>query len=154
MSDAPKPRRRPASASPADSTGALALERRGIRGLFYLGGCVAGSAGLHTVAAGARAIPGEDRASASVESELRFYGAFYAAYGFALLRVAPDADRDGAAVKSMAGALFLGGLARGAAWIAAGRPHRLHRALLAVELAAPPALIAWQRRIERLGSGA
>jgi hypothetical protein len=82
-----------------------------------------------------------------VESELRFYAAFYAAYGLAVLRVAPGADRHTAAVRALAGALFLAGLARAAGWIAVGRPHRPQRGLLAIELAAPPAIVAWQTHL-------
>ena len=101
------------------------------------------------MAAGARSIAGEDAANASVESELRFYAAFYVAYGLAALRVAPRADRDGAAVQALAAALFF--LARASGWLAVGRPHPLHRGLLVIELAAPPAIVAWQKRLARCG---
>jgi hypothetical protein len=114
-------------------------------------GGVATVAGLHTVAAGARSIAGEDTANASVESELRFYAAFYVAYGLAAIRVAPRADRDSAAVQALAAALFFAGLARASGWLAVGRPHPLHRVLLVIELAAPPAIVAWQKRLARSG---
>ena len=115
--------------------------------MFRVGGAVATVAGLHSVAAGARSIAGQNMANASVESELRFYAAFYVAYGLAALRVAPRADRDGAAVRALAGALFLAGLARGSGWLAAGKPHPLQRGLLVIELAAPSAIVAWQKRL-------
>jgi hypothetical protein len=82
-----------------------------------------------------------------VENELRFYAAFYVAYGLAALRLAPRADRDAAAVRALAGALFLAGLARCGGWRAVGRPHRLQRALLVIELAGPPLLVRWQSRL-------
>jgi len=72
------------------------LNRSALRAVFRVGGAVATVAGLHSVAAGARSIAGQNMANASVESELRFYAAFYVAYGLAALRVAPRADRDGA----------------------------------------------------------
>lgn len=128
-----------------------------MRAALYVGGLVATTAGLHTVIAGARAIPGEGLSTASVESELRFYGAFYVAYGLTALRTAPRADRDAAAVRALAGALFLGGVARAGGWLAAGKPHPLHRALLAIELIAPPLAVLAQARVselaERNGSG-
>jgi hypothetical protein len=130
--------------TPAPGAGAL-------RAVLYLGGAVATAAGLHTVIAGARSIAGEGAANASVESELRFYAAFYVAYGLAALRVAPRADQDGAAVRVLAGALFLGGLARAGGWRAVGRPHAGQRALLAIELAGAPALAAWQARLAARG---
>jgi hypothetical protein len=118
--------------------------RRALRGLLYLGGAVATAAGLDTVIRGARSIPGRQPANAAVESELRYYGAFYAAYGLAVLRVAPRADRDPAAVRAVAGALMLAGLSRAGGWLAAGPPHPVQRALLAIELAAPPVMVGWQ----------
>jgi hypothetical protein len=126
--------------------------RNALRGSVCAAGAVATAAGLHTVVTGARSLPGRPLANPIVESELRFYSAFYVAYGLAALRVAPRADRDAAAVRSLAGALFLAGAARAGSWLAAGRPHAGQIALLAVELAAPPALVAWQARVAaRLG---
>jgi uncharacterized membrane protein YgdD (TMEM256/DUF423 family) len=125
------------------------VSRTALRAVFRVGGAVATVAGLHTVAAGAKSIAGQDVANASVESELRFYAAFYVAYGLAVLRVAPRADRDRAAVQALAGALFFAGLARASGWLAVGRPHPLHRGLLVIELAAPPAIVAWQKRLVR-----
>jgi Domain of unknown function (DUF4345) len=120
---------------------------RALRALLYLGGSVATAAGLHTVLAGSRSVPGQGPANASVESELRFYAAFYVAYGLAALRVAPRADSDAAAVRGLAGALFLAGLARAGGWLAAGRPHPVQRVLLGIELAGPPIVVAWQSRL-------
>jgi hypothetical protein len=130
--------------TPAPGAGAL-------RAVLYLAGAVATAAGLHTVIAGARSIAGQGAANESVESELRFYAAFYVAYGLAALRVAPRADQEGAAVRALAVAMFLGGLARVGGWRAAGPPHPGQRALLAIELAGPPALAVWQARLAARG---
>jgi hypothetical protein len=94
---------------------------------------------------GGRSVPGEGPANAALESEIRFYGAFYAAYGLAVLRVAPRADEDPAAVRAVAGTVFLAGLARAGGWLAVGKPNPLQRVLLAIELGAPPAVLALQR---------
>jgi hypothetical protein len=124
------------------------LSAAALRGVFYAGGAVATAAGLHTVVAGARSVPGGgELAGPAVESELRYYAAFYAAYGLAALRVAPRADRDVERVRALAGALFLAGVARAGGWLAAGRPHPLQRALLTIELATPPAVLALQARL-------
>jgi hypothetical protein len=119
---------------------------RALRAACYVGGVVATVAGSHTVLTGARSLPAQELANASVESELRFYAAFYVAYGLAMLRVAPRADRDTRAVRALAGALFLSGVARIAGWRAVGKPHPLQRALLAIELAVPPAIVGLQAR--------
>ena len=119
--------------------------RSGLRGLTYALGGVATAAGLDTAIRGARSLPGEHAvADPAIESELRFYSGFYVAYGLTALRIARRADRDVLGLRALAGALFLSGLARGAAWRAAGTPNRGQRALLAVELVLPPALVAWQ----------
>jgi hypothetical protein len=120
---------------------------RALRALLYLGGAVAGGAGLHTMVSGAKSVPGEGEASPPLESELRYYGGFYLAYGIAALRLAPAADRDPAAVRRLAAALFAAGLARAGGWLVVARPHPLQRALLAVELAAPAAIVALQAAI-------
>jgi hypothetical protein len=123
------------------------FSRSALRAVFYLGGLVATTAGLHTAISGAKSLPGQGHANSSVESELRFYGAFYFAYGLVILSVAPRADNDTTTVRTLVGALFVAGLARAAGWIAVGRPHRIQRGLLLIELAAPPLIVAWQARL-------
>jgi hypothetical protein len=118
---------------------------------LYVGGAVATGAGLHTMLAGARSLPGQELANPVLESELRYYAGFYAAFGLAALRLAPRADHDTAGVRALAGAVFVAGLGRVAGWLAAGRPHRLQRGLLAIELGAPPLIVAWQSRVATPG---
>ncbi|MBA3261301.1 MAG: DUF4345 family protein [Thermoleophilaceae bacterium] len=91
--------------------------RSALRAVVCVGGVVATVGGLHTVIAGAKSLPAQQLANSSVESELRFYAAFYFAYG----------------------------------WVAVGRPHELQRGLLAIELAAPPLIVAWQARFAAPG---
>ena len=124
-------------------------ERRAFRALFYTGGLVATVAGFHSGVAGGKSLPGQGLSHPSVESELRYYGAFYSAYGIFVLRAAPRADRDKATVRAIAAALFGAGLARASGWLAVGKPHRVQQALLAVELGAPPLTLAWQSRLAR-----
>jgi hypothetical protein len=121
--------------------------RKAFRGVVYALGAVATGAGLHTVLLGGRSIPGGGVSDPRIESELRFYAAFYVAYGLAALRVAPRADREEDAVRALGGAMLLAGLARAAAWRDAGRPSDAQLTLLAIELAGPPALVAWQARL-------
>jgi hypothetical protein len=110
---------------------------------------VATGAGLHTAVAGGRSLPGQGLSNPGVESELRFFGAFYFAYGLFVLRAAPRADRDTATVRAMASALFVAGLARAGGWLAVGKPHGVQQALLAIELGAPPLMVAWESRLAR-----
>ena len=117
-----------------------------LRRSLYLGGIVATSAGLHTLLAGGRSVPPWRPAGPMIESELRFYSAFYVAYGQLLLRTARDEDLDPEALRPLAAALFLGGLGRAAAWLKVGQPHPFQRVLLAVELALPPLMMVEARR--------
>ena len=97
--------------------------------------------------AGAKSFPPWRRASAAVESELRFYSAFYAAYGLRVLRTARHADIEPKVVDEIAATLFVAGIGRASAWLAVGKPHPLQRALLAIELLVPPALLRERARV-------
>jgi uncharacterized protein DUF4345 len=99
------------------------------------------------VIAGAKSLPGQKRANPAVESELRFYAAFYVAYGVVALRTAPRAEKATMAVRGLGSALFLAGLARAGGWLTVGKPHGLQRGLLAIELLGPPLILAWQARV-------
>ena len=111
-------------------------------------GLVATAAGLDTSIRGARSVISEPRASARLESELRFYAGTYVAYGAALVRAAQRSDTDPGAVARLASVMFAGGAARAIGWARAGRPHPGQLALLAIELAGPPALVIAQRRMQ------
>jgi hypothetical protein len=103
---------------------------------------------MHSALSGARSVPGyRGLADARLESELRFYGTFYAAYGIALWRAAADAEQDSARVRALAAVLLAAGAARGAGWWCAGRPSPHQLGLLALELTAPPLVVAWQSRL-------
>lgn len=109
------------------------------RALLALVGAVATGAGLDTVWRGARSIPGTAAvADAGIESELRFYSAFYVAYGAVLLRAAA---RDTASLRALAAPLLAGGAARAVAWARVGKPTVAQRLLLVVELAGPLAVM-------------
>jgi hypothetical protein len=113
---------------------------------MYVGGGVATLAGLHSLLAGAKSFPPWRHAPATVESELRFYSAFYLGYGLRVLRTARRPDIDRSEVDEIAATLFVAGLGRAAAWLAVGKPHPLQRGLLAIELLVPPALLRERAR--------
>lgn len=125
----------------------MSREGQALRATLYTGGVVATAAGADTAIRGARSVPGEGAANAAIESEIRYYSAFYAAFGLAALRLAPRADRDPNAVRAVAATVFGAGLARAAGWRAAGKPHPAQRALLAAEFLVPAVLLGLQRRI-------
>jgi Domain of unknown function (DUF4345) len=128
-------------------------QERRLRGALCLGGTIATLAGLHTMLAGGKSFPPWRHAGPMVESELRFYSAFYVAYGLHSLRASARAKLDPTTLNATAAALFLAGAGRAGAWVAVGKPHPLQRALLAIELAAP-ALVLLERARRQPGSSA
>ena len=115
--------------------------------MLTLIGLVAILTGIFVVLTGSSGQVDGTQAAPSVESELRFFAAFWVAYGAAALYVAPRAVREIHAVRALAAFLFLGGVARGIAWIADGRPQALYIVLLALELLLPPLILLLQRSI-------
>ena len=124
-----------------------ATERRLLQALLALLGGVAAVAGLVAVLGGPEAQIDGAATGASVESEYRFYAGLWLAFGIVALFVVPGVERETLAVRALAAALFVAGLARAVAWLDAGRPAAIYLVLLALELAIPPALVLWQRRI-------
>jgi hypothetical protein len=118
-----------------------------LRAILTLIGLTATLTGIFAVLTGSSGQVGGTQAAPSVESELRFFAAFWIAYGAAALYVAPRAVREIHAVRALALFLFLGGIARAIAWIADGRPNTLFIVLLALELLLPPSMLLLQRSI-------
>ena len=111
-----------------------------------LGGVVATAAGLHTLFVGGRSLPPRRHADPMVESELRFYAAFYVAFGLVMLHTAAQTERDRHTVNALAGTLLLAGLGRAGAWLATGKPHPFQQALLVAELVLPSAIASTYSR--------
>jgi hypothetical protein len=108
-------------------------------------------AGAQTTAAGGERVfdlltgwrgPASPPWPATMDSELRFYAPFWGAYGVLLLLCARDFAARAGWTPWLAGVFFAGGLGRAISWAAAGPPHPFFSLLMAIELAAPPAMIA------------
>ena len=109
-------------------------------------GAVAVATGLLALVLGANALPGEEAASPTTESALRFYAVFWIAFGLVAMRVAPNAGRETLIVRALAAAMFCGGVARALAWADVGRPHAFFVALTIAELIGGPLLVLWQAK--------
>lgn len=125
------------------------MARRGLQVMLALLAGVALSAGTVTVLTGASTILASGSVSPSVDSELRFYAAWYAGLGLVLLWSALHVESATTVIRAVCAVLLVGALGRVISWSDAGRPHDLYLVLLAVEVTLPAVLVPWQGRVAR-----
>jgi hypothetical protein len=123
--------------------------RRGLGAFLAAIGTVATVEGLRGVLQGARQVIDGGPVSANVDSEYRFYSAFYAATGALLLDAARHPERGGPVVRAAAGGFLAAASGRALSARTAGPPHPTQRALMLVEFALPAILLPWQSRVAR-----
>ena len=116
--------------------------------LGAFGATVVGIGLLHVVL-GPACIPGSVPVNATMDSEDRFYGTIFAAYGLAVLWCVREVEQKAPVVKFLAAAFFASGLARIVSWVAVGAPHPFFVAMTAIELLQPPLMIALADRVAR-----
>lgn len=112
-------------------------------------GLVALVFGLHGVVTGTGGVTGGGPASASTDSEMRFFAAWYAAAGLLLLRSVWHRGIRGPVVRTCCAALLLAAGGRLLSIAEHGRPHDLYVALLVVELVIPAVLLPWHALLAR-----
>ena len=126
------------------------MESRAHLGAFLAAiGAVATIEGLRGVLQGAHQVIGGGLVSANVDSEYRFYSAWYAAMGVLLLHAARHPEREGPVVRAAAGGFLAAASGRALSARVSGPPHPTQRALMMVEFALPAILIPWQSRVAR-----
>jgi hypothetical protein len=114
--------------------------------LLRILGAVPIAAGLATVAFGAAIVPDAGAPGASVESELRFYGAWWVAAGVFLWWVAADLAARARLLVPFAALLALGATGRAIGIAVDGAPHGQFVALMVVEYVVAAALVLWRMR--------
>ena len=87
------------------------------------------------------AVPVEGLANANVDSEMRFYSVYFAAFGAITVHTGWHLSTQQHLVPWLALLFFASGTARGLSWLALGPPHPLFAILLAIELTLPIVLI-------------
>ena len=96
---------------------------------------------------GPQGVPGgSPDVNPTVDSALRYANVFKFAVGPVILSQLGRVERSPSLTYALTG-LFVGGLTRLRSWQQRGRPHPVIVGAVVLELAAPPLLIAWQRRI-------
>ena len=125
--------------------------RRGLSTLLAVLGCVGVAAGSHDVLRGVAGVRGRRTRSidASVDSELRFFAAWYIVAGVNMLRAARAPEREKAAVELISAGWLAAVVGRMLSRRSTGQPHPLYTALTGAELAIATVLVPWQRRVAR-----
>jgi hypothetical protein len=123
--------------------------RTALHALLVALGLVAFVAGLVTVFTGAGTIPGDNPATASLESELRFYATFWTGFGVLALYAARRPERETLLLRGLSLFLFLAGVARIFAWLDSGRPDTQFLVLMGLELALPFFIVWAQARMQQ-----
>ena len=112
-------------------------------------GALAIVAGLVGVFAGPSLILDAGDVSPSVDTELRFYAAWYGGAGVLLLWTVPRVEREGRLIRGLCAVLVLAAVGRVVSLVLAGRPHSLYLVLMAIEFAIPVVVVPWQAAVAR-----
>lgn len=125
------------------------MSRRGLQLLLGAVGAVAVGFGLLSVLLGTSVVAEPGGGGASVDSEHRFYAAWYVVGGVLALRAARDVEREATAVRLVAGGFALGAVGRLLGLAQAGQPALRYVVLMVVEVVLAAVLVAWQAAAAR-----
>lgn len=125
------------------------MARRGLQIALTAVGGIAVIFGAQTVLTGGALIPGGAHLSPSVDSELRFYAAWYVAAGLLLLRAVPQLEREGTVIRLVAGFFFVAAAGRLLSILIVGPPRGVFIALMVIEFALPAVLVPWHALVAR-----
>lgn len=125
------------------------MARRGLQATLTLFGLVALVFGSLSLLFGGAFVLGAGTVSPSLDSELRYYAAWYAAAGVVALRAARRVETEGRTIRALSAALFIGGCGRVISLVVVGTPHPVSMVLLGLELGLPLLLVPWQGSLAR-----
>lgn len=125
------------------------MMRRALQVLWGTFGIVAVVAGALSVFFGSAVQPEAGPVSPSVESELRYYAAWYVVAGLLALRTVPRIEAHAATIRLACAGLFLGGIGRAIGALVVGTPPGMLVFLMVVELVLPVIVVAWQAGVAR-----
>jgi len=90
--------------------------------------------------------------SADVDSELRFYAAWYVVAGALLLRAVRRIESEALIVRAVGAAFFIAGSARLLSLVTVGTPHAFALVLMVLEFVIPVVIVPWQAAVARPAS--
>jgi hypothetical protein len=123
--------------------------RRGLQATLAALGAVATVAGANGVVRGAAEVSGGGPVSAAVDSEYRFYAAWYPVFGVLLLRAARAPEDEAPIVRAAAAGSLTAASGRLLSWRVRGQPNRLQQVLLGLEIVIAAVVVPWQRSVAR-----
>jgi hypothetical protein len=123
------------------------MSRRALQATLAILGVTAVTFGGLTVLTGAAGVLAGGPVSASVDSEMRFYAAWYLAAGVLLLRTVARVESEGPTIRTICAVLFLAACARVVSFVAVGAPHPIFLVLMAIEFAIPVVVVPWQAAV-------
>jgi hypothetical protein len=115
-------------------------------------GLVAAGFGAQGVLTGVGGVRNGGKASANVDSELRFFSAWYAVSGLAMLRAARRVESDGVTIRVICVGWLIAACGRVLSVTKVGKPDRLFRVLTGLEFAIPVVIAPWQAAVARRAS--
>ena len=122
---------------------------RGLRAFLVILGTIAVVFGLLGVVGGVGSTLGGETSTPSVDSELRFFAAWYVGTGLLLLWAARQPSAKPALLQGVCGVLVLAATGRAISMVTVGRPDDLYVALMVIEYAIAVVLFMWQRAAAR-----
>jgi hypothetical protein len=125
------------------------MSRRGLQLTLTVSGLVATVFGAQGVLTGVGGVRKGGTASANVDSELRFFSAWYAVGGLTMLRAARRVESDGATIRLICVGWLMAACGRLLSANQVGKPDRVFRVLTGAELAIPAVIVPWQAMVAR-----
>lgn len=123
------------------------MNRRGLQGVLAAIGAVATVAGASGVIRGAAEVINGGPVSANVDSEYRFYAAWYHVLGLLMLRAARQPESASTIIRAGGAGFLLAASGRALSARSLGPPHPLQRVLMGIEFAIPAVIIPWQHEV-------
>jgi hypothetical protein len=125
------------------------MTRRGLQLFLTALGTIALAMGVIGVVTGGAGVLHGGHVSANVDSEIRFFAAWYAGAGALLLRVRHRVETETTLIRGVCAVLLLAAVGRVLSIIAVGMPNAAFLGLMAVEFAIPAVIVPWQAAIAR-----
>jgi len=127
--------------------------RRILKALLLVLSAAIMAIGLLHVLFGPAIVPGSLTVNATMDSEDRFYGTIFLAYGAVVAWCAFDVDARSRQIRLVALVFFGGGVARLLSVAAKGLPDPFFVVMAAIELLLPVVIVLLVFRVERSGTG-